>query len=42
MQQIEGGGFVTIIIFMFIFLNTGLGDVILRIDNGVLRFLFGV
>jgi len=41
MYQIESGGFMSIFIFIMIFLYTGLGDVILRIDHNIFRFLVG-
>lgn len=41
MYSIESGGFTTIAIFMFIFLYTGVGTVIINIDNSILRFLLG-
>lgn len=41
MYQIETGGFLSIFIFIMIFLYTGLGSIILNIDNAIIRFLLG-
>ena len=40
MHQIETGGFMSIIVFMMIFIYTGLGSIITRIDYSILNFLF--
>lgn len=41
MYQIEMGGFLSIFIFIMIFLSTGLGSVVLNINNAIIRFLVG-
>lgn len=41
MHQIEMGGFMSIFIFIMLFLSTGLGTIILNIDNAIIRFLVG-
>lgn len=41
MYGLESSGFMIIIIFMFIFMSTGLGEVIVRIDNSVINLLLG-
>ncbi len=40
MHQIETGGFMSIVVFMMIFIYTGLGSIITRIDYSILNFLF--
>jgi Zn-dependent protease len=41
MYQIEMGGFMSIFIFIMIFLYTGLGSIVLNIDNAIIQFLVG-
>lgn len=41
MLQMESGGFMTIVVFMLIFLYTDLGSIIVRIDNSILNLLLG-
>ena len=41
MASLESSGFMIIIIFMVIFMSSGLGEIIVRIDNSVIRLLLG-
>ena len=41
MTSLESSGFMIIIIFMVIFISSGLGEIIVRIDNSVIRLLLG-
>jgi hypothetical protein len=41
MYQIEMGGFVSIFIFIMIFLSTGLGGIIVNINSAIIQFLAG-
>jgi len=41
MSSLESSGFMIIIIFMVIFISSGLGEIIVRIDNSVIRLLLG-
>jgi Zn-dependent protease len=41
MYQIEMGGFLSIFIFIMIFLSTGLGTLVVNINNDIIRFLVG-
>ena len=41
MASLESSGFMLIIIFMIIFMSSGLGDIIIRIDSSVINLLLG-
>ncbi len=41
MYQIESGGFTSIFIFIMIFMFTGLGSIVVNIDNSIIRLLVG-